>query len=112
MKEFTVDLKGVFFLSKKDIEDREYMPSLYGPIEGRKEMTAEDVAAEFRTNGFNVTAEAVEHNAQAWKRDYKSGYRDEENGYHLFSPCGCNALYFTATELTEDGKSWQETYIA
>ena len=107
MKEFTIELKGIFYLSQKDIEDREYMPSF-----GRKEMTAEDVAAEFAKNGFNVTPEAIEHNAMAWKRDHKSGYRDEENGYHLFSPCRCNQLYFTATELTEESKSWQETYIA
>lgn len=65
---------------------------------------------EFEANGFNVTEEAIIHNFEAWKSDYKSGYKDETNGYFLFTPCGCNALRFNATELT--GEDWQKTYEA
>lgn len=75
-----------------------------------EEFNINDVIKEFKDNGFNVTEEAIEHNFNAWKNDYKSGYKDEENGYFLFSACGCNPLRFNATELT--GEDWQETYEA
>lgn len=77
-------------------------------------MTGERIRAiidEFRKNGFNVTREAIIHNYSAWCDDLKSGFRDEKNGYHLFSPCGCNSLNFSATSLCEV-LSWQETYVA
>ena len=35
---------------------------------------------------------------------------DEENGYFLFSACGCNPLYFYAEEI--NGKDYQKTYTA
>lgn len=69
-----------------------------------------EVIEEFEANGFNVTEEAIIHNFEAWKSDYKSGYKDESNGYFLFTPCGCNALSFNATVLT--GEDWQKTYEA
>lgn len=63
----------------------------------------------FADKGFNVTFEALVHNYNCWCLDSKSGFRDEENNYHLFTPCGCNSLSFTATRL--DGNfDWQETY--
>ena len=65
---------------------------------------------EFKDNGLNVTKEAIMHNYQAWRFDEKSGYRDEENNYHLFSPCGCNPLSFRATTLHEKCADWQHTY--
>ena len=65
---------------------------------------------EFKANGLNVTREAILHNYEAWLYDEKSGYRDEENGYHLFSPCGCNPLSFRATTLHEKCEDWQHTY--
>lgn len=68
------------------------------------------IQKEFIDNGFNVTMEALRHNYEAWYYDLKSGYRDEENGYHLFSPCGCNPLSFSASELIE-GNDWQITYV-
>ena len=68
------------------------------------------VIKEFKANGFNVTKEAILHNYEAWLFDEKSGYRDEENGYHLFSPCGCNPLSFRATTLHEKCADWQHTY--
>lgn len=70
-----------------------------------------DICALFKEHGFNVTAEAVEHNREAWSFDEKSGYRDEANGYHLFSPCGCNPFRMCASVL-EPGAEWQTTYTA
>lgn len=67
------------------------------------------IQEEFVKNGFAVTMEALQHNYDAWCCDMKSGYRDEENRYHLFSPCGCNPLRFSASELIE-GERWQTTY--
>jgi hypothetical protein len=67
-----------------------------------------EVIEEFKAHGFNVTEEAIMHNFDAWKNDLKSGYRDDENGYFLFTPCGMNALRFNATELV--GEDWQGTY--
>ena len=69
----------------------------------------DDILYRFRCNGFNVQKEAILHNYKAWKQDLKSGYRDEENGYHLFSPCGCNPLSFRATTLYKES-DWQKTY--
>ena len=68
------------------------------------------VIKQFKKNGFNVTREAIIHNYSAWLGDMKSGYRDENNGYHLFSPCGCNPLSFRATSLHEKCADWQITY--
>ena len=65
---------------------------------------------EFKAHGFIVTPDAIKHNFAAWQCDYKSGYRDEANGYHLFSPCGCNDLRFSATTL-DDRMDWQTTYM-
>ena len=78
-----------------------------------KTMSAHRVARicnEFKKNGLNVTPQAILHNWDAWLGDFKSGYRDKENGYHLFSPCGCNDLRFSATTL-DDRLDWQTTYI-
>jgi hypothetical protein len=77
-------------------------------------LTADDfdnVIAEFKANGFNVTKEALQHNYDAWKKDYKSGYCDDTNNYHLFTPCGCNPLSFRATSLHPQCGYWQYTYV-
>jgi len=68
------------------------------------------ILKEFRDNGYNVTEEALRHNYDAWEIDSKSGYRDEENGYHLFTPCGCNPLAFRLTTLHPFSEDWQITY--
>lgn len=68
-----------------------------------------ELIAEFREHGFNVTRKALLHNYGCWFSDLKSGYRDEANGYHLFTPCGCNQLCFRATSLCDD-LDWQTTY--
>jgi len=67
------------------------------------------IIAEFREHGFNVTVEALRHNYSAWLGDLKSGYRDEKNGYFLFTPCGCNPLSFRASSL-DSRLDWQTTY--
>ena len=69
----------------------------------------QSIIDEFKEHGFNVTAKAINHNYGAWIADYKSGYRDDDNGYHLFTPCGCNPLSFHASTLS-DNCDWQTTY--
>lgn len=74
-------------------------------------LTDEDflhIQQEFRANGFKISIKALKHNYYAWMNDYKSGYRG--NGYHLFSPCGCNTLSFRASTLHKKCKDWQTTY--
>ena len=73
------------------------------------EQGIQSIIDKFAKNGFKVTHEAIKHNFEAWLRDHKSGYRDDENGYHLFTPCGCNPLSFNATTLS-DNCDWQTTY--
>lgn len=74
---------------------------------------AHKVVTEFSRNGFpTVTEEAIRFNYNAWKRDFKSGYRDDNGEYHLFSPCGCNPLRFTATRLSKENEHWQKTYVS
>lgn len=74
--------------------------------------TLKAVVKEFREKGFNVTEKALAHNYHAWLNDLKSGYLDEENGYFLFTPCGCNPLSFYAERLMPPGaiKPYQKTY--
>ena len=75
-------------------------------------LTDKDVQSiidEFKENGFNISPKAIWHNYGAWLGDLKSGYRDDDNGYHLFTPCGCNPLQFHATTLNKNCE-WQTTY--
>lgn len=74
----------------------------------RNGLSYEKVAAAFKRNGFNVTEEAICHNFRAWEADLKSGYLDKENGYFLWTPCGCNPLSFYAEKL--NNKEYQKTY--
>ena len=60
--------------------------------------------------GYNVTSDAIQHNLLAWMGDYKSGYRDDQNGYHLFTPCGCNPLSLRVSTLHHLCEDWQTTY--
>lgn len=73
-----------------------------------KQLDLYAIQDEFYKHGFDVTLEAIAHNYEAWCRDLKSGYLDEENSYYLFTPCGCNMLSFRASEYV--GKDWQKTY--
>lgn len=69
------------------------------------------IIADFKEHGFNVSRKALIHNYDAWRNDLKSGFRDDDGGYHLFSPCGCNPLQFRASSLN-DYLGWQDTYVA
>lgn len=80
------------------------------PSMGDKDIDA--IIAEFEEAGFKVTKAAILHNYYAWTADCKSGYRDNANGYHLFTPCGCNPFSLTATTLHELCSDWQTTYEA
>lgn len=64
----------------------------------------------FSKNGHNVTIEAIRHQYDAWSAGFKSGYRDEENGCHLFTPSGCNPFSLRLTTLDPKCKEWQTTY--
>lgn len=82
-------------------------------IKGENNLSDKDllrIQRKFKKNGFNVTFEALFHNYQAWFIGLKSGFRDEQNGYHLFTPCGGNPLSFRATTLCDNCKDWQFTY--
>lgn len=86
--------------------------NIYFP-EDKTLLTTSDINTmikEFKDNGLNVTKEAIMHNYQAWRFDQKSGYRDEDNGYHLFTPCGCNPMSFRASSLHTKCEDWQQTY--
>ena len=77
---------------------------------GDKDIDA--VIAEFEDAGYKVTEAAILHNYYAWSADLKAGYRDEANGYHLFSPCGHNPFILRATTLHPLCADWQTTYEA
>lgn len=62
----------------------------------------------FKSHGYNVTEEAINHQYISWSGDFKSGYVDEENGYFLFSPCGCNPFEIWLEKYT--GEDYQKTY--
>jgi hypothetical protein len=71
----------------------------------------DNIISKFKANGFNVTKEALKHNYNAWLADCKSGFRDDDNNYHLFTPCGCNPLSFRASTLHKQCEHWQFTYM-
>lgn len=79
-------------------------------VKNLSEKKIQSIINKFKENGFNVTKEAILHNFSCWMDDLKSGYRDEKNNYHLFSPCGCNPLSFRATTLHPKCEDWQTTY--
>ena len=70
-----------------------------------------EIVKYFKEKGYNVSHYAIEHNILAWFADEKSGYRDETNGYHLFTPCGCNPLSIRLTTLHPLCEDWQQTYV-
>lgn len=103
---------------QKDIDD--ILPAIWA-FEGNPFTPIYDIAeidtdalvknliAKCKDLGFNVTSDAIRHQLDSWINDYKSGYRDEENGYHLFTPCGHNPFSIRITQL-HPLCSWQVTY--
>ena len=81
-----------------------------GWIRTMNEKRIKKIQRYFANNGISITKEAILHNYNAWSLDLKSGYRDESNGYHLFSPCGCNPFILRVTNLVEICRDWQITY--
>ncbi len=75
-----------------------------------KKVTAKKIIKFFRDNGYKVTPKAVNWCFENWKSGFKSGYRDQKNGYHLFNPCGDNPLSIRLTTLNPLCENWQETY--
>lgn len=76
-----------------------------------REIDVDSIIKEFQQHGFNVTEEAIMHNFDAWKYDYKSGYRDDSKNFFLFSPCGCNPFKLCAMTLHPTCADWQYTYF-
>lgn len=107
-------LRDGLVTEEKDYREYEIFPEEFNdpatapPFTGK---VIRGIIEEFGNNGFKVTREALVHNFRAWYSDRKSGFRDEKNGYHLFTPCGCNSLRFSATTLCDD-LNWQTTYEA
>lgn len=99
-------------VEKKAFREYDVYPEGFDNCEVLKPLTGEivrNIIADFKAHGFNVTRKAVMHNYKAWYHDLKSGWRDTARGYHLFTPCGCNPLSFSATTLFGES-DWQETY--
>lgn len=70
-----------------------------------------NIIKEFAEHGLKVSRKAIMHNYECWLGDLKSGFRDDKNGTHLFTPCRHNPLQFHATSLgTHSSCDWQETY--
>ena len=80
-----------------------------GEVKSLTNKDVKEICKQFKRYGFNVTEHAVLTNFANWRSGYKSGYRDDANGYHLFTPCGLNPFSLTATTLVE-GVDWQDTY--
>lgn len=70
----------------------------------------EEIKKFFSKKGFEVTNEAIIHQYNHWNYGFKSGYRDEKRGYHLFTPCGGNPFCLRLTTLHEKCTDWQITY--
>ena len=100
------------YIKMCDVDYEKYPAQVRRMDEKQIDALLKRVQNKFKANGFNVTLDALTHNLNAWLLDYKSGYRDEANKYHLFTPCGCNPLSFRASELDEHCRDWQTTYEA
>jgi hypothetical protein len=92
-------------------DEVEYFEDVYPDTINLTKDKIDKIVKFFKEKGYNVQSSAVEHNLSAWFADEKSGYRDEKNGYHLFSPCGCNALSIRLSTLHPLCEDWQTTYV-
>ena len=90
--------------------EKEYSINFPSKVKRLYKKDFQSIIDEFAENGFNVSIEAITHNYNCWRGDLKSGFRDEENGYHLFTPCGCNPLSFRISTLHPKCNDWQITY--
>lgn len=70
--------------------------------------TIRAIISAFKLHGFNVTKEAILNNFEAYKCGLGCGYRDDTNGYHLFTPHD-KEFYLCATTLNKLSSDWQTT---
>ena len=89
--EMTVSLKFDFTTSALRLE-RKFGETTAEACERLLESEIDSWIAEFKSHGKNVTREAILHNLYAWADDSKSRFRDEKNGYHLFTPCSASIV--------------------
>lgn len=96
-------LKEVYCYDRVDV-DYTYPRSLTDKM-------IKNIKGKCATIGVNVTEEAIRHQFECWKYGWKSGYRDDANGYHLFTPCGGNPFSIRCTTLHVKCTDWQHTYM-
>jgi hypothetical protein len=72
----------------------------------------ERIQMDFRSKGYKVSTRALDYVLHGYMSGFKSAYRDEENGVHLFVTCWENPLNVVLTTLHEKCKDWQTTYFA
>lgn len=108
--EFSTDLNEQIEKGAKEVCCYDEFDLYLGERPYMDEKKIQSIIKKFAKKGFNVTKDAILHNYSAWRGDLKSGYRDEKNGYHLFSPCGCNPFSLHATTLHDSCSDWQTTY--
>jgi hypothetical protein len=94
----------------KEVHNYDEFRIRVGEVKSLTNKGVKEICKEFKEHGFNVTEHAVLTNFANWQSGYKCGYRDDANGYHLFTPCGLNPFSLTATTLV-DGVDWQKTYL-
>jgi hypothetical protein len=76
----------------------------------RQRIKPEKIQAYFKKHGYDVSLYAINHQIENWMHGFKSGYRDEEKGCHLFTPCGCNPFSIRCSTLNDLASDWQITY--
>ena len=101
--DYNTDIYPNDFIKSSKINDDEY-------VHKKVEQKAKEIQMFFKANGYDVDRYGIEHNIYWWLADSKSGYRNEQKGYHLFSPCGCNPLSVRLTTLNDRCSDWQTTY--
>lgn len=112
MPEGYTDLNALIRDGAKMLHCYEEYDVLVGHPDSLSTGQIDQICEEFKANGFNVTHEAICHNYEAWAAGMsKAAYRDEKNGYHLFTPSCDNPFILRASTLNDLCKDWQITYI-
>lgn len=70
------------------------------------------IQKDIEDKGWKVDIKALKYCVSSWLGGCKSGYRDSENGVHVFIPCGINPLTIRLTTLHPLCEKWQTTYYA
>ena len=56
--------------------------------------------------GWRVSERAIVHNFEGWQHRQRCGYRDDKNGYFLFTPSG-STLRLNASKISEFDTTYQ-----